>query len=672
MKTLLQGFVLCVVLTFGVSSMAQVNIRKAPQPSTPAFSQPVKRTIPSEFGESTSAQDYFPSEPLSTLISIPGASKLPVTGRFYNQTNGRGLHNIQIDPSNPLNVHAVIMTATSIAIADTIGGAYPSRRCLYSFSRDGGVTWGKTVALGNVRTGFPDMILVNRNGKYVPIIAAHRYEGTSTGIFVSAIYIEKGAPGDGSFKEVLADRHAIDGSDQDLLWPTIAVSKDGKKIFMIADFSNQANPRDQNNMEFGSFTMSTDGLSATFDGWKASPGAGMGDTKGWCQSGAHRIQVSSDGTIGVCWINSDGDTPDHSMYFLESKDGGGTWPSTFVPLIPSALDQNNFRAVSPSNGIDFFYNGTTPIFTWQAEEKITGPLHGDNGSIDSGSYYFPYTGQLFYWSKNSPTVQCLNSKSPGYTISFMRVLGDSIGVSYPYTSDYFDPSLIPASGIAFPEPSTIAYPTFVRTKDPNVYGIFYQTVVDNDNTNVNDVTNTQWFTSIFYQWTKDGGATWTAPAAFKSNPADLAIENHLDYRYPQASSFSNSANFQIGFSADSSAGGHSAGQGGWSDITWWWQTLSIDAVHNGRTVLSTLGLGQNYPNPVSENTVIPVDLVNSEFVTLTLEDVLGRSVKTIFSGTMTSGSHNVSLSSASLAPGVYRYTIRTRTESDSRLLMIVR
>src|SRR5205823_3152395 len=107
--------------------------------------------------------------PLPLSVSIPG-DVIPVQGTWPQQSNSRGLHNLQVDPSNSNNIHAVITATTDLTGSNTL---VPSRRCFYTFSSNAGKSWSTPVTIGTNRTGYADMKLMLRNGEYVPVIAAH-------------------------------------------------------------------------------------------------------------------------------------------------------------------------------------------------------------------------------------------------------------------------------------------------------------------------------------------------------------------------------------------------------------------------------------------------------------------------------------------------------------------
>jgi hypothetical protein len=631
----------------------------------------------------SSDQFIFPAQP-SSIISLPNSSYTGIGGNFDLQVHGRGLHNLQVDPSDPMKMHFCAMTTTSKLVSDTTGGNYPSRRIVYSYSSDGGAHWSAPkIVSGSVRTGYPDMVLYKRGNSYVPIIAAHRYEPESTTSFISAIYVENGAPGEGNFVETTCSHVASDQNEKDLLWPSIALSKDMSKLFILGDFSNQNNGAAMDYMEFGSFSLGADAKAPTFDGWTAQPGKGEDISQGYCQSGKHVIRVGEDGRIGVMWVNPDAGNGDHNMYFVESNDGGKTWPSTILPLIPSVIDFDNNRGLSANNGLDFIYIGNKPHFIWEADELIF-------NESDSNGFYFPYTAQVFYWGLGDDSVKCINfNDNQGYIINTIQVNENgtqrATGVQYLYQNTNFFAANIPQTtpSIDLPTYGAVGLTTFAPTTDPNVFGVFYQSISDNDYATTPDRDGSdvnQWYGGIFYQYTTDGGATWTAPASYKSNsnPGDPATA--LDYRYPETSMYETagggSINFKVAFQVDSLAGLFDTREppanngAGYSTNYWYYEGLSKSGVHSSTPNALNI-LGQNYPNPVQAVSTIPVVMPENGQVTLTVEDLLGRSMQTVYSGELSSGSHNIPVKTASLAPGVYRYTIKTPSGSDSRLMTVI-
>ena len=86
-------------------------------------------------------------------------------------------------------------------------------------------------------------------------------------------------------------------------------------------------------------------------------------------------------------------------------------------------------------------------------------------------------------------------------------------------------------------------------------------------------------------------------------------------------------------------------------------------------------LSENYPNPFTSSTTIQYSLVNSDYVTLKVTDVLGNVVATLVNGFVEAGNHSVSFSAGdslkNLAGGVYFYTLQSDKFSIVRKFIIV-
>ncbi|MGB9771692.1 MAG: T9SS type A sorting domain-containing protein [Candidatus Kapaibacteriota bacterium] len=73
-----------------------------------------------------------------------------------------------------------------------------------------------------------------------------------------------------------------------------------------------------------------------------------------------------------------------------------------------------------------------------------------------------------------------------------------------------------------------------------------------------------------------------------------------------------------------------------------------------------------YPQPFSSSTNFDVTLQTSGNVTITLNDLEGKIVKTIFSGKLDKGTHNFILDSKNLTPGRYFIVIKVNDRTYTR------
>lgn len=83
-------------------------------------------------------------------------------------------------------------------------------------------------------------------------------------------------------------------------------------------------------------------------------------------------------------------------------------------------------------------------------------------------------------------------------------------------------------------------------------------------------------------------------------------------------------------------------------------------------------LEQNYPNPFNPTTVISFQLPEAGHVTLTVYDLLGRSVAQPVNEIRSAGAHNVNFDASNLAGGVYIYRLQSGGQILTRKMMLIK
>jgi hypothetical protein len=83
-------------------------------------------------------------------------------------------------------------------------------------------------------------------------------------------------------------------------------------------------------------------------------------------------------------------------------------------------------------------------------------------------------------------------------------------------------------------------------------------------------------------------------------------------------------------------------------------------------------LGQNYPNPFNPTTRINFRIPGSSPVTLTVFDILGRTVTTLVQDERTAGSYEVTFDASTLAGGVYFYRFTAGPQSIVRRMILLK
>ena len=81
-------------------------------------------------------------------------------------------------------------------------------------------------------------------------------------------------------------------------------------------------------------------------------------------------------------------------------------------------------------------------------------------------------------------------------------------------------------------------------------------------------------------------------------------------------------------------------------------------------------LTQNYPNPFNPSTMIEFSIVNPEFVTLKVYNILGQEVATLVNEMKNPGNYSVRFDASNLSSGVYIYKLQTESYTATRKMIL--
>jgi hypothetical protein len=95
------------------------------------------------------------------------------------------------------------------------------------------------------------------------------------------------------------------------------------------------------------------------------------------------------------------------------------------------------------------------------------------------------------------------------------------------------------------------------------------------------------------------------------------------------------------------------------------------AVNEDATAPST-ALVQNYPNPFGSATTISFFLANGENAELKISDALGNDIVTLAHGYLPAGAHAMAWDPGALPAGVYWYTLRTTSRSQTGRMLLLK
>jgi hypothetical protein len=100
--------------------------------------------------------------------------------------------------------------------------------------------------------------------------------------------------------------------------------------------------------------------------------------------------------------------------------------------------------------------------------------------------------------------------------------------------------------------------------------------------------------------------------------------------------------------------------------------IPVTSVEERTGTPGEIGLHQNYPNPFNPTTTITVSVPFPSTISLTIFDLLGREVETLFEGVMPLGSQTLRWDAAGLPGGVYFCVMRSGGITQTRKLALVR
>ncbi len=111
-----------------------------------------------------------------------------------------------------------------------------------------------------------------------------------------------------------------------------------------------------------------------------------------------------------------------------------------------------------------------------------------------------------------------------------------------------------------------------------------------------------------------------------------------------------------------------------SDSSVWRRDFSeIIGIHNiSSEIPSGFSLSQNYPNPFNPTTNVQFSIINVQFVTLKVFDILGKEVATLVNEQLKPGTYEVTFDGGNLGSGVYFYSLETNQFRDTKRMVMIK
>ncbi len=101
-------------------------------------------------------------------------------------------------------------------------------------------------------------------------------------------------------------------------------------------------------------------------------------------------------------------------------------------------------------------------------------------------------------------------------------------------------------------------------------------------------------------------------------------------------------------------------------------TLGPVSVDKQAAIPDNFELKENYPNPFNPSTSIGISLPSSGMVELTVYDITGRAVETLYEGFLSAGNYQYTFTANGLASGAYFYTLKSQGFQDVKKMLLVK
>lgn len=151
----------------------------------------------------------------------------------------------------------------------------------------------------------------------------------------------------------------------------------------------------------------------------------------------------------------------------------------------------------------------------------------------------------------------------------------------------------------------------------------------------------------------------------------LVARSTLYFRDTMALSYPTTSTVYTG-----SAGSYPAGDLNWfptRKAAWVTAGMPTTGVGNfGETNPTSFSLEQNYPNPFNPSTTFAFNMSKSDFVTISVFDILGRQVASLVNNVTAAGTHKVMWNAAGMSSGVYFYKMQAGSFTSMKKMILIR
>ena len=401
------------------------------------------KLMPKEQGKFPTTNNKQEPPPYIAPANAAGIST-NISGYYDYQSNGGSMDYLEMNPTNPNKVHAIMMISTDPTQQS------PSRRTRYNFSSDGGTTWGPLPAtVPSVRSGFPSMTLNPYLGiPGYPAVVANHADPDGDGALSSYLYFDASEGGRTFSEGYTPDPWDPVNPNDEPIWPHIAVSSNGN-IIMAASRSTAD--------DLGVVTYDTNGIFSTWYPIDTVDAAG----------GRYAVAIGPSGKVAIAWHRIGTGTRTDTVFYVVSTNNGQTWGPPQV----AAGAHSSTKAIYWA-GIDAIYLGNTLYIAYTAMPVA-----------DDGEFYYRSNRIELFNANNQTTHVVIDSNN--FPLMMRTLPNDSAQANHGWPFTY------PALGKNSTETRLyVACDAFLE-------GVYQSTPSGGWH-----------YSDVIYTYTTDGGNTW--------------------------------------------------------------------------------------------------------------------------------------------------------------------
>lgn len=548
------------------------------------------------------------------------------------------------------------ISATYTGSQAGMASAYADRGTIYNYFD--GTSWGAqpTARLENVRCGWPSIQVVNGT-EYV----------VTHGAAATGMVLAKRTKGTGAWTTTTGLAFPLPTAANDV-WPRLAVGgANGQTLHVIVNSQGTGTSPVLGQNGPITYSRSQDG-GVTWDiQHSILPGLDSTMYSGW---GADVYSIDANGdNIVIALAESFSD-----VILMKSTDNGTTWTKTIVQAAPlpnydptasgsiSDVDGDGVAdQVESSNGdvtVSLDANNVAHL-AWSEMVYLD-----DDTTTDACWSYFPTVDGIFYWNENM-AAPVLAGTAP-------HLDGDGIISVVSANATCRTLGYYGGGGLS-------VHPSLGFDASGNVY-MSYATI----NEQADSTVYTQSHRHMAAIKSTDGGNTWSLPlllvpmiaqggdgefqeACYGSIAKLVDSKLHIVYQRDVAPGYS-----LLSTSTDATLVCQANNNSFRNDIVY----VNVDVndfvvgVNEITSADQSFSVSQNYPNPFNGSTRIDVNLKKSSEVSIEVYNVVGKLVKTINAGTLTSGVNSITIDAADLASGLYTYSVIVGSEKLTQTMMV--